>query len=270
MFRENCAAGTIQQLMNPKGAVTGMTTEYDRMTREQAEQAQQTFEFPGWLCLGIVDLTATDGSWALKIAPDNNPADFRYYTSVSQWIHECRLDDYSAPLAAISQHRQHFPPLLHSILPLTIRGVHCTAEWVRDSWTAQIAKPLAICLPCGSREWLGTFFCPVAILSYTLYEPPELLDDLACFPCGLEVISAHTMPNVGVGNEPQTTPMSKHFRGSGLCTGTRASLLKADRKHVSTSPTVFCDRSMALGAKTSRSLTEWCALYRCCASQLSP
>ena len=94
MFRENCAAGTIQQLMKPKGAVTGMTTENDRMTREQAEQAQQTFEFPGWLCLSIVDLTATDGSWALKIAPDNNPADFRYYTSVSQWIRECRLDDY--------------------------------------------------------------------------------------------------------------------------------------------------------------------------------
>ena len=64
----------------------------DRMTRQQAEQAQRSFEFPGWVCLGIMDMTASAGGWGLMIAPIGETADFDVYLSWQRWIQEWQLE----------------------------------------------------------------------------------------------------------------------------------------------------------------------------------
>ena len=64
----------------------------DRMTRQQAEQAIRSFEFPGWVCLGIMDMTAAAGGWGLIIAPTSEIADFYVYVSWRLWIQEWRLE----------------------------------------------------------------------------------------------------------------------------------------------------------------------------------
>jgi hypothetical protein len=67
----------------------------DRMTRQQAEQANRSFEFPGWVCLGIIDMTASEGGWGLIIAPISEIADFYVYVSWRLWIQEWQLEcDY--------------------------------------------------------------------------------------------------------------------------------------------------------------------------------
>ena len=69
----------------------------DRMTRQQAEQAKRSFEFPGWVCLGIMDMTASEGGWGLIIAPMSENADFYVYVSWRLWIQEWQLErDYRA------------------------------------------------------------------------------------------------------------------------------------------------------------------------------
>jgi hypothetical protein len=60
----------------------------DRMTRQQAEHAMRSFAFPGWVCLGIMGMTAAAGGWGLIIAPNNESADFDVYLSWRLWIQE--------------------------------------------------------------------------------------------------------------------------------------------------------------------------------------
>jgi hypothetical protein len=67
----------------------------DRMSRQQAEQAMRSFAFPGWVCLGIMDMTASAGGWGLMIAPRSETADFSVYVSWRLWIHERLLERYS-------------------------------------------------------------------------------------------------------------------------------------------------------------------------------
>ena len=64
----------------------------DRMTRQQAEQAMRSFAFRGWVCLGIMDMTASAGGWGLMIAPSSEAADFDVYVSWRLWIHERQLE----------------------------------------------------------------------------------------------------------------------------------------------------------------------------------
>jgi hypothetical protein len=64
----------------------------DRMTRQQAEQARRSFEFPGWVCLGIMDMTASEGGWGLVIAPMSASAEFSVYVSWRLWIQERQLE----------------------------------------------------------------------------------------------------------------------------------------------------------------------------------
>lgn len=64
----------------------------DRMTRQQAEQAQRSFAFPGWVCLGIMDMTASAGGWGLIIAPISEIGDFDVYVSWRLWIQEWQLE----------------------------------------------------------------------------------------------------------------------------------------------------------------------------------
>jgi hypothetical protein len=64
----------------------------DRMTRQQAEQARRSFEFPGWVCLGIIDMTASAGGWGLIIAPIREIDDFYVYVSWRLWIQEWHLE----------------------------------------------------------------------------------------------------------------------------------------------------------------------------------
>jgi hypothetical protein len=66
----------------------------DRMTRQQAEQAKRSFEFPGWVCLGIMDMTASEGGWGLIIAPMSEIDDFYVYVSWRLWIQEWQLECY--------------------------------------------------------------------------------------------------------------------------------------------------------------------------------
>src|SRR5215472_4623571 len=66
----------------------------DRMTRQQAEQARRSFEFPGWVCLGIMDMTASEGGWGLIIAPMSEGAEFSVYVSWRLWIQERQLECY--------------------------------------------------------------------------------------------------------------------------------------------------------------------------------
>jgi hypothetical protein len=66
----------------------------DRMTRQQAEQARRSFEFPGWVCLGIMDMTASEGGWGLIIAPNSEIDDFYVYVSWRLWIQEWLLEWY--------------------------------------------------------------------------------------------------------------------------------------------------------------------------------
>jgi hypothetical protein len=69
----------------------------DRMTRQQAEQAMRSFAFPGWVCLGIMDMTASAGGWGLMIAPSSETseiADFSVYVSWRLWIQEWQLECY--------------------------------------------------------------------------------------------------------------------------------------------------------------------------------
>jgi len=69
----------------------------DRMTRQQAEQAMRSFAFPGWVCLGIMDMTASAGGWGLIIAPSDETADFDVYVSWRLWIQEWQAEcDYRA------------------------------------------------------------------------------------------------------------------------------------------------------------------------------
>jgi len=64
----------------------------DRMTRQQAEQAMRSFAFPGWVCLGIMDMTASAGGWGVMIAPMSEIADFSVYVSWRLWIQEWLLE----------------------------------------------------------------------------------------------------------------------------------------------------------------------------------
>jgi hypothetical protein len=66
----------------------------DRMTRQQAEQAMRSFEFPGWVCLGIMDMTASEGGWGLIIAPSSEATDFYVYVSWRLWLQERQLECY--------------------------------------------------------------------------------------------------------------------------------------------------------------------------------
>lgn len=66
----------------------------DRMTRQQAEQAKCSFEFPGWVCLGIMDMTASEGGWGLILAPISERDDFYVYVSWRLWIQEWQLECY--------------------------------------------------------------------------------------------------------------------------------------------------------------------------------
>jgi hypothetical protein len=67
----------------------------DRMTRQQAEQAMRSFAFPGWVCLGIMDMTASEGGWGLMIAPSGEIDDFSVYVSWRRWKQERQLECYS-------------------------------------------------------------------------------------------------------------------------------------------------------------------------------
>jgi hypothetical protein len=69
----------------------------DRMTRQQAEQAQRSFAFPGWVCLGIMDMTAAEGGWGLMIAPSGEIADFDVYISWRLWIQERQVSAITRP-----------------------------------------------------------------------------------------------------------------------------------------------------------------------------
>jgi len=60
----------------------------DRMTRQQAEHAMRRFAFPGWVCLGMMDMTAAAGGWGLMIAPSGETTDFDVYLSWRLWIQE--------------------------------------------------------------------------------------------------------------------------------------------------------------------------------------
>src|SRR5215472_8799371 len=61
------------------------------MSRQQAEQARRSFEFPGWVCLGIMDMTASQGGWGVIIAPMSEGAEFSVYVSWRLWIQERQL-----------------------------------------------------------------------------------------------------------------------------------------------------------------------------------
>jgi len=63
----------------------------DRMSRQQAEQARRSFEFPGWVCLGIMDMTASHGGWGVIIAPIGETDDFSVYLSWRLWLHDWQL-----------------------------------------------------------------------------------------------------------------------------------------------------------------------------------
>ena len=67
----------------------------DRMTRQQAEQAMRNFAFRGWVCLGIMDMTASEGGWGLIIAPSSEIDDFYVYLSWRLWIQEWQLACHS-------------------------------------------------------------------------------------------------------------------------------------------------------------------------------
>jgi hypothetical protein len=80
-----------QQTAN-QGEAVAMDDDFsDRMTRQQAEQARRGFEFPGWVCLGIIDMTASAGGWGLIIARHGESADFYVYVSWRLWIQEWQL-----------------------------------------------------------------------------------------------------------------------------------------------------------------------------------
>jgi hypothetical protein len=66
----------------------------DRMTRQQAEHAMRSFAFPGWVCLGIMDMTESEGGWGVMIAPMSESADFSVYVSWRLWIQEWQLECY--------------------------------------------------------------------------------------------------------------------------------------------------------------------------------
>jgi hypothetical protein len=77
------------------GEAVAMNDDFsDRMTRQQAEQAKRSFEFPGWVCLGIMDMTASAGGWGLIIAPSSESDDFSVYVSWRLWIQEWQLECY--------------------------------------------------------------------------------------------------------------------------------------------------------------------------------
>jgi hypothetical protein len=56
----------------------------ERLTKEQAEQAMRSFEFPTWVCIGIM-YVEHEQSWALKIASSDRQADFRLFVP-SHWL----------------------------------------------------------------------------------------------------------------------------------------------------------------------------------------
>jgi hypothetical protein len=66
----------------------------DRMTRRQAEQAKRSFAFPGWVCLGIIDMTASQGGWGVIIAPSSEIGEFTVYVSWLLWLQERQLECY--------------------------------------------------------------------------------------------------------------------------------------------------------------------------------
>ena len=81
----------------PGGAVAMDDDFSDRMTRQQAEQAMRSFAFPGWVCLGIMDMTASEGGWGLMIAPSGEIADFDVYISWRLWIQERQVSAITRP-----------------------------------------------------------------------------------------------------------------------------------------------------------------------------
>jgi hypothetical protein len=85
-----------RQQKSKRGGAVAMNDDFsDRMTRQQAEQAIRSFEFPGWVCLGIMDMTASEGGWGLMIAPSSETADFDVYLSWRLLIREWHLECYS-------------------------------------------------------------------------------------------------------------------------------------------------------------------------------
>jgi hypothetical protein len=76
----------------------------DRMTRPQAEQARRSFEFPGWVCLGIMDMTASAGGWGLLIAPTGESDDFSVYVSWRLWMQEWQLEGDHRASDRVSAH----------------------------------------------------------------------------------------------------------------------------------------------------------------------
>jgi hypothetical protein len=62
-----------------------MYAEHERMSQEEAEAACRSFEFPGYQCLGTVDLTAEYHTWALKIALVGRPDAYAIFVAAQWW-----------------------------------------------------------------------------------------------------------------------------------------------------------------------------------------
>ena len=98
-----------RQQKSKRGGAVPMNDDFsDRMTRQQAEQAMRNFAFRGWVCLGIMDMTASEGGWGLVIAPMGEIDDFYVYVSWRLWIQEWHLE---ADQSLLRTQRQRVSPL---------------------------------------------------------------------------------------------------------------------------------------------------------------